>query len=108
MIMDKFLKMLDEKGIKDKVLTAFKNDPDISIGDILEYEMMQDEELEDCFLQEAHETAMNTIIGAIIAEDLKDYFMNPEKLDEMKNAVREASQKLLEAFSSALNGLFEE
>lgn len=106
--MEKFLKMLEEKGIKDKLLTAFQNNPDINLSDIVEYEMMQDENLEDCFLEEAHTEAMNTVIGAILAEDLKQYFMNEDQLDKLKEDVLEAGQKIADAFNSILTGLFED
>lgn len=106
--MEKFLKMLEEKGVKDKLLTAFQTNPDISLADIIEYELMQDENLEDCFLEEAHTEAMNTVIGAILAEDLKQYFMNEDHLDKLKDDLQEAGQKIADAFNSVLTGLFED
>ena len=78
--MERFLKLLDEKGIKDKVLTAFQNNPDINIGDLIEYELLQDEDLEDCFLEEAHTEAINTVVSAILAEDMKQFFQNSKEL----------------------------
>ena len=107
-MMEKFLKMLEEKGIKDKLLTAFQTNPDISLADIIEYEMAQDENLEDCFLEEAHTEAMNTVIGAILVEDLKQYFMNEDHLDKLKDDLQEAGQKIADAFNSVLTGLFED
>lgn len=107
-MMKKFLKMLEEKGVKDKLLTAFQNDPEISLADIIEYELMQDEDLEDCFLQEAHEEAISTVIGAILAEDLKQFFMKPEQFEKMKKDLAEAGQKMVDAFNSVLTGLFED
>ena len=107
-MMEKFLKMIDEQGILDKIKTAMKQNPYMNIAEIIEYEMMQNDNLEDCFLEEAHTEAMSTVVGAILAEDLKQYFMNPEKLESMKKDLAEAGQKIVDAFNSILTGLFEE
>lgn len=106
--MEKFLKMLEEKGIKDKLLTAFQTNPEISLADIIEYELMQDENLEDRFLEEAHTEAMNTVIGAILAGDLKQYFMDEEAMDKLKDDLLKAGQKIADTFNSVLTGLFED
>ena len=102
--MERFLKLLDEKGIKDKVLTAFQNNPDINIGDLIEYELLQDEDLEDCFLEEAHTEAINTVVSAILAEDMKQFFQNSK---ELKKKILEASDKMVEALNMVFGSYFE-
>lgn len=67
--MKKFIKALEDRGvIKNLVDTAFTSERVLgcpirkeAVEVILEFEMMQNENLEDIFLQEAHELAMNLV-----------------------------------------------
>ena len=105
-MMEHFIELLAESGIKDKLFEVLERNPEANLADIIEYEIMQDENLEDAFLMEAHELAMNMVCGQIMQEHLQQFFLNPEKVEELKDAVKDAVGTLVDAFSSALNGLF--
>lgn len=50
--MDHFVELLEESGIKDKLFDLLEKNPETDIASILEYEISQDENLEDAFLSE--------------------------------------------------------
>jgi hypothetical protein len=111
--MDKFIKVLEEKGIKENIMKVLEKNPDADIAEIIEYEISKDEDLEDAFLSEAQELAIHTVCSGIFNEFLtKKVFFDPEKLseiaDEFGNAIGQASEKIIEAFSQAFSGLFED
>lgn len=77
--MDKSLKMLEEKGVRDRIEAVLKRSPDVDIATILEYEISRDEELEDIFLEEAHENAIeilcHTIVYKAVEAQMDEFFV---------------------------------
>ena len=66
--MKKLMQMLNEKGIPDKIRKVVEEHRDLSLTDILEYEISQDENLEDEFLSVAHSMLLDAIIFEILGE----------------------------------------
>ena len=55
------MKQLEESGIKDSLMKALEKNPCADIAEILEYEISKNENLEDAFLSDAHELAMDCV-----------------------------------------------
>lgn len=106
--MDKFIKTLEEKGIKDNIMKVLEKNPDADIAEIIEYEISKDENLEDVFLEEAHKCAMNVVCGEIFNVFITEKIFNPEKVNALGEALADASEKIIDAFSSAFSGLFDD
>ena len=106
--MDKFIKALEEKGIKENIMKVLEKNPDADIAEILEYEISKDENLEDVFLDEAHKCAVNAGCGEIFNEFITEKIFNPEKVNALGEALAKASEQIIDAFSSAFSGLFDD
>lgn len=106
--MNKFIKALEEKGIKDSIMKVLEKNPDADIAEILEYEISKDENLEDAFLEEAHECAVNAVCGEIFNEFITEKIFNPEKVNALGEALAKASEQIIDAFISAVSGLFDD
>lgn len=106
--MDKFIKALEEKGIKENIMKVLEKNPDADIAEILEYEISKDENLEDVFLEEAHKCAVNAVCGEIFNEFIIEKIFNPEKVNALGEALAKASEQIIDAFSSAFSGLFDD
>ena len=101
--MDNFLEKVAESGIKDKLFDLLEKNPETDIASILEYEISQDENLEDAFLSEAHELAMDCVCSDIMQEYLTKKVLNPERLEELGEALRQAVEHIIDAFESVFN-----
>lgn len=80
------MKLLEESGIKENIMKVLEKNPDADIAEILEYEISKDENLEDVFLEEAHKCAVNAL----------------------GEALAKAGEQIIDAFSSAFSGLFDD
>lgn len=106
--MERFMKLLEESGIKENVMKVLEKNPDADIAEILEYEISKDENLEDVFLEEAHKCAVNAVCGEIFNEFITEKIFNPEKVNALGEAFAKASEQIIDAFSSAFSGLFDD
>lgn len=100
--MKKFIKALEEKGIMEKLIDSLvvsEKFAGIPVGQtqdavkmILEFEMSKEEELEDLFLQEAHEIAMTFVF-----EYVKKQIVEKQKVEALNgvnfNALFEKATK---------------
>jgi hypothetical protein len=103
--MDKFIKALEEKGIKESILKVLEKNPDADIAEIIEYEISKDENLEDAFLSEAHEVATHIVCSEIFNEFITKKVFDPEKVNAFGEALAQASEKIIDAISQAFSGL---
>lgn len=101
--MDAFMKMLEENGIKENVMKVLERNPDADIAEILEYEISKDENLEDAFLSDAHELAINCVYSDIMQEFLTKKILNPEKMKALGEELGQVVNSIIEGFSSVLN-----
>ena len=106
--MERFMKLLEESGIKENVMKVLEKNPDADIAEILEYEISKDENLEDVFLEEAHKCAVNAVCGEIFNEFITEKIFNPEKVNALGEALAKSSEQIIDAFSSAFSGLFDD
>lgn len=93
--MDKFIKALEEKGIKENIMKVLEKNPDADIAEILEYEISKDENLEDVFLEEAHKCAVNAVCGEIFNEFITEKIFNPEKVNALVKHLQKQVNRLL-------------
>ncbi len=64
--MNKFLKALQDAGVEEAILKHVSQKPAITAGeiaDLIDYEIGKNENLEDSFLQDAHNLGLNTVVG---------------------------------------------
>lgn len=101
--MNNFMKQLEESGIKDSLMKALEKNPCADIAEILEYEISKDENLEDAFLSDAHELAMDCVCSDIMQEFLTKKILNPEKVEELGEALGQVVEKIIDAFGSVFN-----
>ena len=101
--MDNFMKQLEESGIKDSLMKALEKNPCADIAEILEYEISKDENLEDAFVSNAHELAMDCVCSDIMQEFLTKNILNLEKIEEIGEGLDQAAEKIIDAFGSVFN-----
>ena len=91
--MKKLMQMLNERGIPDKIRKVVEEHRDLSLTDILEYEISQDENLEDEFLSVAHSMLLDAIIFEILGEHrscmVKEIEMTEEDLKDFLQHINE-------------------
>ena len=84
-------------------MDVLHKDNGADIQSILEYEIQKDENLEDAFLSEAHELAMDCVCSDIMQEYLTKKVLNPERLEELGEALGQAVEHIIDAFESVFN-----
>lgn len=101
--MEHFVELLEENGIKDKLFDLLEKNPETDIASILEYEISQDENLEDAFLSEAHELAMDCVCSGMMQEFLTKKILNPEKMEALGEALGQVVENIIDGFASVFN-----
>jgi hypothetical protein len=126
--MKKFIKELEDKGIMKRIVESgvFTENltghcVDVSgLEMILEREMSMDEDLEDIFLQEAHEIAMNKVfeyvhkqieerqkVDALNDVDFDDLFAKATSKEEKIKKNEDLESKIEDAFMESVSKAFE-
>lgn len=95
--MDKFLNLLEQQGIKKNIMDVLHKDNGADIQSILEYEIQKDENLEDAFLQFAHEFGMKVICDRLEHEFVVEEVRIP--LEAIDKALTEFAVKISEIFN---------
>lgn len=98
-MMEHFVELLEESGIKDKLFDLLEKSPEADIASILEYEISKDENLEDAFLSDAHELAMDCVCSDIMQEFLTKKILNPERMKALGQIVED----IVDGFASVFN-----